>query len=97
MSKNSLTFKLSQSEKKSFNESGDRLTETLVLPSALTLTYSLNISDKAEAAFKFVDSEIILSLPQTEVSHLALPSKEGISFRFESLRVFVKVDLLPKE
>lgn len=95
--KNGITFKLSQAEKQQLSQAGQSLIETLVFPGNQSLTYTLSLTSNEAVSFSYLNNEIRLQLPLKNFQALSTPSKEGISFDFDPLRVFVEVDLLPRD
>ncbi|MBI2786010.1 MAG: hypothetical protein HYX60_06780 [Legionella longbeachae] len=94
--KNHITFKLSKAEKKELSHVGQSLKETLIFPGNHSLTYILSLTSNESAKCSFINNEITLHLPWNQFELLSTPSKQGISFDFESLSVSVEVDLLPR-
>lgn len=97
LQKHGITFKLSQTEKKGLSEAGHSLMETLIFPGNHSLTYILSLTENESAVFSYLNNEIKLQIPQHQFELLSTPSKKGIAFYFERLRVSVQVDLLPRE
>lgn len=97
LEKNGIIFKLSQIEKEGLNKSGQSLTETFLFPSNDSLSYTLLLTSNENTVIHYSHNQITLSLPCKIFDALSTPSKEGISFDFDSLKVTVVVDLLPRK
>lgn len=97
LEKNSIIFKLSQLEKETLTQVGQSLTETCIFPSNHLLHYTLLLTSDENAAIHYINNQMTLSLPCKIFDTLSTPSKEGISFDFDSLKVTVVVDLLPRK